>query len=133
MDQTMQPATCNLQLIQRRCAIVLTSLAAAAATLLAADSGPAQTNRAIQSSNTPPPRADAPVNALRRAPTGHISNYDEDKVGAYTLPDPLVLQNGKPVRDADTWFKQRRPEIINLYETYIYGRVPDRAPKARFE
>src|ERR1043166_543765 len=63
----------------------------------------------------------------------HATNYDEDKVGTYTLPDPLVLQNGKPVRDAKTWTKQRRPEILKLYETEIYGRVPKRAPKVKWE
>jgi hypothetical protein len=78
------------------------------------------------------PRTDANGNPLRRAPTGHVSNYDEAKVGTYTLPDPLVLQNGQPVRDADTWFKQRRPELLRLYETEIYGRVPERAPKVTF-
>src|SRR6476661_9243172 len=58
------------------------------------------------------PRSDANGNPLRRAPTGHVSNYDESKVGTYTLPDPLRLQNGQPVRDADTWARQRRPEIL---------------------
>ncbi|MEP7002639.1 MAG: acetylxylan esterase, partial [bacterium] len=43
-------------------------------------------------------------------------NYDESKVGTYTLPDPLVLANGKPVRDATTWFAERRPEIVKLFE-----------------
>ena len=38
-------------------------------------------------------------------------NYDESKVGTYTLPDPLVLNNGQPVRDRNTWYDQRRPEI----------------------
>src|SRR5436190_18415890 len=71
------------------------------------------------------PRGDAKGNPLKRAPTGHISNYDEAKVGAYTLPDPLVLQNGEPVRTADQWFQQRRSEIINLYEKEIYGRIPE--------
>ena len=33
-------------------------------------------------------------------------NYDEARVGAYTLPDPLLLANGKPVRDAKTWNQQ---------------------------
>ena len=79
------------------------------------------------------PRSDANGNPLRQAPTGHISNYGEAKAGHYTLPDPLVLQNGQPVRDADTWFKQRRPEILKLYETEIYGRVPEHPPKLRFE
>ena len=69
-------------------------------------------------------------NPLRRAlKTGHVSNYDEAKVPPYTLPDPLVLANGTPVRDASTWRKQRRPEILRLYETEIYGRVPAAAPK----
>src|SRR6478736_8579092 len=79
--------------------------------------------------NSPPelPRADANDNPLRRAPTGHVSNYDEDKVGTYKLPDPLVLRNGKAVRNSDMWFKQCRPEILKLYETEIYGRVPVQA------
>ncbi len=83
---------------------------------------------------TPPPvLKDADGRTLRRAPTGHITNYYEDKVPPYTLPDPLVLADGHPVRDADTWFKLRRPQLIKLYETEIYGRVPATAPKVRFE
>ena len=87
----------------------------------------------------PPPPAQPPVTNLgndangnpRRlaVKTGHISNYDETKVKPYTLPDPLVLANGRPVRDARTWERQRRPEIMRLYETEIYGRVPAAAPK----
>jgi hypothetical protein len=88
----------------------------------------------VATTNTNPLRRnDANGNPLRRAPTGHVSNYDEAKVGQYNLPDPLVLQNGKPVRDVDTWFKQRRPELLKLYQTEIYGRVPEGAPKVRFE
>lgn len=79
------------------------------------------------------PDTDANGNPLRRAPTGHISNYDEARVGAYSLPDPLVLRNGGPVRDAGTWFDQRRPELVRLYETEIYGRVPVSAPAVRAE
>src|SRR5581483_3619828 len=60
-------------------------------------------------------------------------NYDEEKVGAYTLPDPLVLPNGRPVREADAWFQLRRPEILRLYETEIYGRIPARVPRIHFE
>src|SRR6185437_6893809 len=85
--------------------------------------------RAANSTNALP-RADAHGNPLRRAPTGHISNYDEAKVGNYTLPDPLMLANGQPVRNAKTWFKVRRPELLKIYDTEIYGRVPANAPKA---
>ena len=86
--------------------------------------------RAADTTNAPLPKTDAHGNPLRRAPTGHVSNYDEAKVGNYTLPDPLVLANGKPVRDAKTWFEVRRPELLKLYDTDIYGAVPANAPKA---
>jgi (4-O-methyl)-D-glucuronate---lignin esterase len=77
---------------------------------------------------------DANGNPLRKAfKTDHISNYDESKVAPYSLPDPLVLSNGRPVRNVDTWTKQRRPELIKLYETEIYGRVPANAPKVTWE
>ncbi len=93
---------------------------------------PVRAAEPLPATNAPLPRTDANGNPLRRAPTGHVSNYDEARVGAYTLPDPLVLLNGRPVPDADAWFKQRRPEILRLYESEIYGRVPDRAPKVTF-
>jgi hypothetical protein len=79
------------------------------------------------------PLKDAHGNPLRRAPTGHITNYDEDKVSSYTLPDPLVLQDGRPVRDAAMWLQLRRPELLKLYETDIYGRVPEGAPKVTWK
>jgi len=78
------------------------------------------------------PTKDANGNPLRYAATGHVSNYDEARVGSYTLPDPLVLKNGRPVRDAATWEKVRRPELIELYEQEIFGRVPARAPKVSY-
>ena len=78
--------------------------------------------------------SDANGNPLRRnLTTGHVSNYDEAKATNYTLPDPLKLANGQPVKDADTWVKLRRPEIVKLYEMEIYGRVPANAPKVRWE
>jgi hypothetical protein len=52
------------------------------------------------------------------------ANYDEAKVGSYTLPDPLRLNSGQPVKDAETWRKKRRPEILRLFEETVYGRTP---------
>jgi hypothetical protein len=78
------------------------------------------------------PRSDAHGNPIRRAATGHVSNYDEAKVGDYILPDPLVLANGEPVTTAALWFNRRRAEILELYRENIYGRVPDTAPPVRF-
>lgn len=51
-------------------------------------------------------------------------NYDEAKVPAYTLPDPLILNNGTRVRDAAAWTSQRRPELLELFAREVYGRTP---------
>ena len=53
-------------------------------------------------------------NAPPKVVAGIPVNYDEALVGSYTLPDPLVLANGKPVRDAKTWSQKRRPETRAL-------------------
>jgi hypothetical protein len=93
---------------------------------------------AVPAGQSPPSQptnlgADANGNPLRRATkTGHVSNYDEAKVGTYTLPDPLKLADGTPVRDAKTWQTRRRPEIIKLYETQIFGRLPANVPKVQW-
>jgi hypothetical protein len=61
------------------------------------------------------------------------ANYDEAKVPKYTLPDPLVLQSGAPVRDAGTWFHKRRPEILEIFRSQVYGRSPGRDAGTTFE
>jgi (4-O-methyl)-D-glucuronate---lignin esterase len=61
------------------------------------------------------------------------ANYDEALVPAYTLPDPLLLANGKPVKDATTWRSRRRPELLRLFEENVYGRSPGRPSGMRFE
>jgi len=52
------------------------------------------------------------------------ANYDESKVPAYTLPDPLVLTNGERVSDAEAWRGRRRFEVLGLFQTHVYGRSP---------
>src|SRR3954471_5475402 len=54
----------------------------------------------------------------------NYANYDEAKANSFPdLPDPLVLKNGKKVKDAKTWWSQRRPEIVEEFDREIYGRV----------
>src|SRR5262245_32977741 len=79
-------------------------------------------------------KSDPKGNPVRLArATGHVSNYTEEKVPAYTLPDPLVLANGQRVTSAEMWVKQRRPEILKFDQTEIYGRIPDRDPKVAWQ
>ncbi|WP_020605952.1 alpha/beta hydrolase family protein [Spirosoma spitsbergense] len=65
---------------------------------------------------------------------GNWTNYDEAKATAtiYTLPDPLKLKNGQAVQDAATWWNLRRPEILNDYQTEIYGKIPTNTPRVFF-
>lgn len=52
------------------------------------------------------------------------ANYDEAKVPAYLLQDPLVMADGSLVKTPSQWNKARRPEILKLFETHEYGRSP---------
>src|SRR6476469_3731140 len=61
-----------------------------------------------------------------------VINYDEAKVPPYELPDPLVMQGGKRVVTAKAWQNARRPELLNLFETQVYGRPLPVPRKVRF-
>jgi hypothetical protein len=64
----------------------------------------------------------------------NAANYDEAKANPYpVLPDPLVMNNGKRVTDADTWWKRRRPEIVEAFDREVYGRVPANVPPVIWE
>jgi len=52
-----------------------------------------------------------------------VANYDESKLPAYTLPDPLLFNNGKTVRNKADWEK-RRIELLTLFENEVYGKTP---------
>jgi hypothetical protein len=51
-------------------------------------------------------------------------NYDEAKVKPYTLPDPLRTAEGREVTSAELWTKTRRPEILRMFESQVYGKTP---------
>ena len=61
------------------------------------------------------------------------ANYDETKVPAYTLPDPLVCADGTRVTRASVWKQKRRPELVRLFEEEVYGRAPGRPKGMNFE
>lgn len=55
------------------------------------------------------------------------ANFDESKVPVYTLPDPLVCQDGERVTTSEQWEQKRRPELMEMLTTYMYGKVPEAA------
>jgi len=75
------------------------------------------------------------IKALRPGYSGNDkapnhANYDESLANPYpNLPDPLVLNNGQKVTTAEMWWKVRRPELIEMFSKYVYGRVPQDVPK----
>jgi hypothetical protein len=80
------------------------------------------------------------IDSLRQGANGNnpqapnAANYDESKANPYPiLPDPLVLNNGKKVTSSKIWWNQRRPEIVELFDREIYGRVPKNVPKVKWE
>jgi hypothetical protein len=52
------------------------------------------------------------------------ANYDEDKLPAYTLPDPLTCQDGSKVTTPEQWKTKRRPELLKLFAEIEYGKTP---------
>lgn len=71
--------------------------------------------------------------SLLPAQTVPEANYDESKVGSYQLPDPLTMQNGRAVRDARMWNRERRPELLRLFEEQVFGRTVAPKTKTLFE
>lgn len=59
-------------------------------------------------------------------------NFDEAKVPAYTLPDPLMMANGTPVTSVRQWETERRPQLLNLFARTIYGISPPAPTDERF-
>src|SRR4029077_18813009 len=39
------------------------------------------------------------------------------------LPDPLVMLDGRKVTNREMWVKERRPELIRLFQHYMYRRL----------
>lgn len=79
------------------------------------------------------------LTAVRTGPSGSAkatnpANYDEAKAGPVTpLPDPLRMNSGKMVTSAAQWWSTRRPELVEIFDREILGRVPTKTPKVQWE
>ncbi|HWL07922.1 MAG TPA: acetylxylan esterase [Planctomicrobium sp.] len=68
--------------------------------------------------------------AMAQAPQTHT---DESKVPQYTLPDPLVFSDGKPVISKEDWIERRRPQILELFTREVYGKSPPAPATVKYE
>ena len=60
-------------------------------------------------------------------------NTKESKVPSYTLPDPLLTEAGKVVKNRRQWEKVRRPELMALFETEMFGKMPGKPADMHFK
>ena len=58
-------------------------------------------------------------------------NYDEKKVPDYTLPDPLITENGEKITSTEMWQDIRYSELIRLFEENVYGKTPSKKIRTR--
>jgi len=69
-----------------------------------------------------------------RTAWGTWNNYDEARANPYpVLPDPLLLPDGRRVRDPKTWWNVRRPQIESDFTREIFGDEPLNTPPVNWE
>jgi len=75
------------------------------------------------------------IRAMRPGPSGNEkapnhANYDESLANPFpNIPDPLTMNDGSKVTTAAMWWDKRRPELVEMFSKYVYGRVPDNLPE----
>lgn len=75
------------------------------------------------------------ITKLRPGPSGNESapnhaNYDEALANPYPkLPELLICSDGTQVKSKEEWLAKRRPEIVDLFEREVVGRIPQEVPK----
>lgn len=79
------------------------------------------------------------IQQLRPGKSGSASdanpaNYDESKANPFkVLPDPLISLNGAKITSPELWWNTRRPEIAEVFEKEVYGRIPGNVPEIMWE
>ncbi len=106
-----------------RRSILLSSIALATAPLAA------KAQQASSSSSSAAPAKPGSPDVVAGIPV----NYDEARTGAYTLPDVLTAADGSKITSAKAWFAKRRPELVGLFETQQYGRMPGKPADLAFD
>src|SRR5690554_529167 len=61
-----------------------------------------------------------------------VANYDEDKIGNYTLPSILKSDDNKVIETREKWQNDRRAQILRLFENEVYGEMPEEYDSLEF-
>jgi hypothetical protein len=77
------------------------------------------------------------IDALRAGPSGNpqapnAANSDESKVNLVNMPDQLIFEDGKTVKNKKDWGR-RRVELFELFDREMYGRTPKNLPSVKWE
>src|SRR5690242_464824 len=78
------------------------------------------------------------IKSLRPGPSGdekapNHANYDESQANPFPdIPDPLVMNDGEKVTSPELWWNKRRPELVEMFSRYVYGRVPAKVPAVKW-
>jgi hypothetical protein len=63
-----------------------------------------------------------------------LVNYDEAKANPFPNLPPLLLSNARDqVTTPWLWWNVRRPEIVELFDREIYGRLPEQMPEVQWK
>lgn len=60
-------------------------------------------------------------------------NYDESKIPPYMLPSLLTTSDGERISDAASWKSKGRPETLEKFRKYVYGKAAMPRPELRFQ
>ena len=61
------------------------------------------------------------------------ANYEETNIPDYNLPNPLIMENGTTVNTMKQWNQRRRPELLRLFETEMFGKAPKHPREMHFK
>lgn len=64
--------------------------------------------------------------------TNVCAQNEQAKTSGYNLPEVLKTIDGGNVTSLAVWKKNRRPEIVTLFEDNVYGQMPERYDKIAF-
>ncbi len=63
-----------------------------------------------------------------------MNSFQQKEKSFFSLPDLLKTEGGERIKTVAEWRNKRRPEILELFRTHVFGRAPVGKPRTlRFE